>query len=63
MTEFSIQTEYGKLIVWGSKTQAEKIVSMIGVVSKYAYSVTEYFINMEKLINKLCSYKMIIFQN
>lgn len=62
VAEFYIQVNERKLIVFGSKMLAQKIVTLLGVVSKYAYSITEYFIDIEKLVNKLCIDEMIIFQ-
>lgn len=62
VAEFYIQVNERKLIVFGSKMLAQKIVTLLGVVSKYAYSITEYFIDIEKLVNKLCIDEMITFQ-
>ncbi|MBQ3544224.1 MAG: hypothetical protein IJA34_04470 [Lachnospiraceae bacterium] len=62
VAEYFIQIKERKLIVFGSKMMAQKIVTLIGIVSKYACSITEYFIDIEKLVNRLCLDKTIMFQ-
>lgn len=54
VAEFEIYISEKKLIVFGNKQMAQKIISMIGIVSQNSYSINEYIINIEQLVEKVC---------
>lgn len=33
---------------------AQRIVTLIGLISQYSYSITEHMMDMEKLVNRIC---------
>lgn len=54
IAEFGIQVQERKLLIFGNKQMAQRIITLIGIISKNAYSITEYFINIEKLVDRIC---------
>ena len=43
-----------KLLIFGNKQTSQRIITLIGVLSKNAYSITEYFIDIGKISKKIC---------
>ena len=54
VAEFGIEVQEGKMLVFGNKQMAQKIITLIGITSKNAYSITEYVVNIEKLVDRIC---------
>ncbi len=54
VANFDIELSDGKLLVFGNRILAQKIITILGVVSGNAYSITEFNISIEKLIQKIC---------
>lgn len=54
-TNFGIELKDKKLLVFGNKQMSQKIITIIGVASGNAYSITEFNISIEKLVNRICS--------
>lgn len=52
---FGIELKDEKLLVFGNKQMSQKIITIIGVASGNAYSITEFNISIEKLVNRVCS--------
>ncbi|RFZ78810.1 hypothetical protein DS742_11930 [Lacrimispora amygdalina] len=57
--DFGIQIPEGKLLVFGNKLMAQKIITLIGIASKNSYSITEFVINIENLVKRICKDKNI----
>lgn len=53
VSDFCIQIEDKKLLVFGNKQMAQRIITLISIVSGNAYSITEFVINIERLVQKL----------
>jgi len=54
VAEFGIDVVQKKLLVFGNKQIAQRIVTLIGIISQYSYSITEHIMDMGKLVNKIC---------
>lgn len=54
VAEFGIQVQDGKMIVIGNKQMAQMIITLIGIVSKNSYSITEYVVDIKKLVDRVC---------
>lgn len=54
VAEFGIQVQERKMLVFGNKQMAQRIITLIGIISKNAYSITEYVVDIEKLVNRIC---------
>lgn len=54
VAEFGIDVLKKKLFIFGNKHMAQRIVTLIGMISQYSYSITEYIVDMEKLVNRIC---------
>ena len=54
IAEFEIQMDKTKLIVFGNKQLAQRIITLIGIISKNAYTVSEYVIDINMLVNRIC---------
>lgn len=54
IADFVIQIADCKLLVFGNKQMAQKIITLIGIVSNNSYSITEYIINIDNLIKRIC---------
>lgn len=54
ISEFGIQISEEKLLIFGNKQTSQRIITLIGVLSKNAYSITEYFIDIGKISKKIC---------
>ena len=52
--DFGVEVEDKKLLVFGNKQMAQRIITLIGIVSENAYSITEFVFNIEKLVRKIC---------
>ncbi len=59
VASFGIQVSEEKLLVFGNKLMAQKIITLIGIASKNSYSITEYTINIKNLVNRICEDKSI----
>lgn len=57
IADFGIQIFEGKLLVFGNKQMAQKIITIIGIASKNSYVITEYVINTENLVKRICKNK------
>ena len=53
VADFEIQIEDKKLLVFGNKQMAQRIVTLIGIVSKNAYLITEFIISVKGLVKKI----------
>ena len=54
IAEFEIHMDKTKLIVFGNKQLAQRIITLIGIISKNAYTVSEYVIDINMLVNRIC---------
>lgn len=54
VAEFGIDVAGKKLFIFGNKQIAQRIVTLIGIISQYSYSITEHIIDMEKIVNRIC---------
>lgn len=54
VAKFDIELSDGKLLVFGNRLMAQKIITILGVVSGNAYAITEFNISIEKLVQKIC---------
>lgn len=54
VAEFGIQVQERKMLVFGNKQMAQRIITLIGITSKNAYSITEYDVDIEKLVERIC---------
>ena len=52
--EFGIYFLKKKLFIFGNKHMAQRIVTLIGTISRYSYSITEYIVDMDKIVNRIC---------
>lgn len=52
--EFAIEIVDRKLLVFGNKQMAQRIITLLGVASNNAYSITEFVVDVEKLVKKIC---------
>ena len=55
IAEFEIQVNKTKLIVFGTKQMAQRIITLIGIISKNAYAVSEYIVDVNMLVNEICN--------
>ena len=54
VVDFGIQIQDKKLLVFGNKQMAQRIITLISIASGNAYSITEFVINIERLVRKIC---------
>ena len=54
VAEFGIQMQERKMLIFGNKQMAQRIITLIGITSKNAYSITEYVVDIEKLVDRIC---------
>ena len=54
IADFGVEIEDKKLLVFGNKQMAQRIITLISVVSENAYLITECIINIEKFVQKIC---------
>lgn len=54
IADFGVEIEDKKLLVFGNKQMAQRIITLISVVSGNAYLITEFNINIEKLLLRVC---------
>lgn len=54
VAEFGIQVRERKMLVFGNKQMAQRIITLIGITSQNAYSITEYVVDIEKLVDRIC---------
>lgn len=54
IAEFGIQVQERKMFIFGNKQMAQRIITLIGITSKNAYSITEYAVDIEKLVERIC---------
>lgn len=54
VAEFGIEIEDKKLLIFGNKQMAQRIITLIGIVSENAFSITEFVIDIEKLVRGIC---------
>ena len=59
IVEFGIQIRDKKLLIFGNKQMAQRIITLIGIISKNSYSITECFVDIERLVNRVCQDKSI----
>ncbi|KMO86434.1 hypothetical protein AB840_08190 [Megasphaera cerevisiae DSM 20462] len=55
VADFVIQLMDKKLLVLGNKQMAQRIITLIGITSDNSYIISEYIIDIEKIINKICN--------
>ena len=60
VAEFGIEIEDKKLLVFGNKQMAQRIITLLGVVSENAYSITEFVIDIEKLVRGICKKNSVV---
>ena len=53
-TDFGIEIEDKKLLVFGNKQAAQRIITLIGIVSKNSYIISDYMVDIEKLVKRIC---------
>ena len=54
ISEFGIQIKDRKLLIFGSKQMAQRIITLIGLLSKNSYSITEHIIDIGNISKKIC---------
>ncbi len=54
VADFGVEIEDKKLLVFGNKQMAQRIITLISIVSGNAYSITELVINIESLVQMVC---------
>ena len=54
VADFGIEIEDKKLLVFGNKQMAQRIITLISVVSENAYVITECVVNVEKFVQRIC---------
>lgn len=54
VVEFIIQIQEKKMFIFGNKQMAQRIVTLINVISKNSYSIMEYIIDIKKMVEKIC---------
>lgn len=54
IADFGIEIEDKKLLIFGNKQMAQRIITLISVVSENAYLVTECVINIKKFVERIC---------
>ena len=59
VADFVIQMEEEKLLIFGSKDMAQRIITIVGVASKNSFLISEFIINIEKLLHKISLEKQI----
>lgn len=59
VADFVIQMDEEKLLIFGSKDMAQRIITIVGVVSKNSFFISEFIINIEKLLHKISLEKQI----
>lgn len=59
VADFVIQMEEEKLLIFGSKDMAQRIITIVGVASKNLFLISEFIINIEKLLHKISLEKQI----
>ena len=57
IAEFGIEIKDKKLLVFGNKWMAQRIITLLGTVLENAYSITEFVIDIEKLVRGMCKKK------
>lgn len=53
VVEFCIEEHERKLFVFGSRQMAQRIITLIGIISENAYSITDSVFNMKKIVKKI----------
>lgn len=54
IADFGVEIEDKKLLIFGNKQMAQRIITLISVVSENAYLITECIINIEKFVQRIC---------
>lgn len=54
---FCVELKDEKLLIFGNRQMAQKIITILAVASGNAYSITEFNINIEKLVHRICNDK------
>lgn len=54
IADFGVEIEDKKLLVFGNKQMAQRIITLISVVSGNAYLITECAVNIEKFVQRIC---------
>lgn len=54
IADFGVEIEDKKLLVFGNKQMAQRIITLISVVSENAYLITECAVNIEKFVQRIC---------
>lgn len=52
--EFGIEIVDRKFLVFGNQQMAQRIITLLGISSNNAYSITEFIVDIEKLVQKIC---------
>lgn len=55
ITDFVIEIEDAKFLVFGNKQMAQRIITLISIVSENAYSITESIIDIGRLVKRICA--------
>lgn len=54
IADFGVEIEDKKLLIFGNKQMAQRIITLISVVSENAYVITECVVNVEKFVQRIC---------
>lgn len=54
IADFGVEIEDKKLLVFGNKQMAQRIITLISVVSENAYLIAECAVNIEKFVQRIC---------
>lgn len=54
VVDFWIDIQEHKLMIFGSKQMAQRIITLLSILSNNSYIITEYILNMQELVEKIC---------
>lgn len=60
IADFGIQIKERKLLIFGNKQMAQRIITLLGIISKNAYIISEFIIDIERFVKKVCNQKGIV---
>lgn len=54
VSDFGMQIGGNKLVIFGNRLMAQRIITLISFFSKNAYTITEYIIDIKNIVKKIC---------
>lgn len=52
--DFEIEMEDQKLLIFGNKQMAQRIITLLGIISGNSYIISEFLFDIEKIANLVC---------